>query len=95
MRIAYLTADFGVPVLGTKGASAHVRGLVEALRSEGHDLFVLAANIGEDADPSFPLRQVPFGSTLIELYDALQNESICAGTRRTATLFRSSVRGSS
>ncbi|PYQ94696.1 MAG: glycosyltransferase family 1 protein [Acidobacteria bacterium] len=81
MRIAYLTADFGVPVLGTKGASAHVRGLVEALRSEGHDLFVLAANIGEDADPSFPLRQVPFGSTLIELYDALQNESICAGTR--------------
>ena len=54
MRLAYLTADFGVPVLGTKGASAHVRGLVEALRSEGHNLFVLAANIGEDADPSFP-----------------------------------------
>jgi glycosyltransferase involved in cell wall biosynthesis len=81
MRIAYLTADFGVPVLGTKGASAHVRGLVEALRSEGHDLFVLAANIGDDANPSFPLRQVPFGSTLMELYDALQNESICAGTR--------------
>ena len=76
MRIAYPTADFGVPVLGTKGASAHVRGLVEALRSEGRDLFVLAANIGEDSEPSFPLRQVPFGSTLRELYDALQNESI-------------------
>ena len=70
----------GIPVRGAKGASAHVSGFVEALRSEGHDLFVLAANIGEDADPSFPLRQVPFGSTLIELYDALQNESICAGT---------------
>jgi glycosyltransferase involved in cell wall biosynthesis len=81
MRIAYLTADFGVPVLGTKGASAHVRGLVEALRSEGHDLFVLAANIGADSEPSFPLQQVPFGGTLMELYDALQNESICAGTR--------------
>ena len=66
MRIAYLTADFGVPVLGTKGASAHVRGLVEALRSEGHDLFVLAANIGDDGDPSFRLRHVPFGGTLIE-----------------------------
>jgi glycosyltransferase involved in cell wall biosynthesis len=81
MRIAYLTADFGVPVLGTKGASAHVRGLVEALRSEGHDVFVLAANIGADADASFPLQHVPFGGTLMELYDALQNEEICAGTR--------------
>ena len=81
MRLAYLTADFGVPVLGTKGASAHVRGLVEALRSEGHNLFVLAANIGEDADPSFPLRLVPFGRTLMEFYDALQHESVCAGAR--------------
>jgi glycosyltransferase involved in cell wall biosynthesis len=81
MRVAYLTADFGVPVLGTKGASAHVRGLVEALRSEGHDLFVLAANIGDDADPPFPLRQVAFGGALLELYDALQNESICEGNR--------------
>jgi glycosyltransferase involved in cell wall biosynthesis len=81
MRIAYLTADFGVPVLGTKGASAHVRGLVRALRSEGHDVFVLAANIGEDADASFRLQHVPFGATLMELYEALQNEEICAGTR--------------
>jgi glycosyltransferase involved in cell wall biosynthesis len=81
MRIAYLIADFGVPVLGTKGASAHVRGLVQALRSEGHEVFVLAANIGEDADASFPLQHVPFGGTLMELYDALQNEEICAGTR--------------
>src|SRR5436190_15472762 len=81
MRLACLTADFGVPVLGTKGASAHVRGLVEALRSEGHDLFVLAANIGEDADPSFPRRLVTFGRTLMELYDALQHESVCVSTR--------------
>jgi glycosyltransferase involved in cell wall biosynthesis len=84
MRIAYLTADFGVPVLGTKGASAHVRGLVQALRSEGHDVIVLAASAGEDAPaavPSFPLREVPFGSTLLELYDALQSEAICTGTR--------------
>jgi len=53
MRLAYLTADFPLPVLGTKGASAHVCGLVEALRSEGHDLFVLAANIGEDPYDSY------------------------------------------
>jgi glycosyltransferase involved in cell wall biosynthesis len=81
MRIAYLTADFGVPVLGTKGASTHVRGLVQALRAEGHDVLVLAANIGADSDASFPLREVPFGSTLRELYDALQGEAVCTGTR--------------
>ena len=41
MKLAYLTADFGVPVLGTKGASAHVRGLVRALQSLDHDVLVL------------------------------------------------------
>lgn len=81
MRIAYLTADFGVPVRGTKGASAHVRGLVQALRSEGHEVVVLAPNIGEESAASFPLREVPFGGTLLDLYDALQREAICTGTR--------------
>jgi len=33
MRVA---RTLGVAVLGAKGASAHVRGFVEALRSEGH-----------------------------------------------------------
>jgi glycosyltransferase involved in cell wall biosynthesis len=81
MRIAYLTADFGVPILGTTGASAHVRGLVEALRSDEHEVIVLTANAGEDAPASFPVREVPFGGTLLELYDALQREAICTGTR--------------
>ena len=31
MRIAYLSTDFGVPVLGTKGASVHVRRMIGAL----------------------------------------------------------------
>jgi glycosyltransferase involved in cell wall biosynthesis len=81
VRIAYLTADFGVPVLGSKGASAHVRGLVEALRTEGHDVFVLAANIGDDSPASFPIREVPFGGVLPTIYETLQQEEICQGTR--------------
>jgi glycosyltransferase involved in cell wall biosynthesis len=36
MNILYLCADLGVPVLGSKGASAHVRGLVNALVRAGH-----------------------------------------------------------
>ena len=41
MRIAYLSTDFGVPVLGTKGASVHLRKLVEALAVRGHEVMVL------------------------------------------------------
>jgi hypothetical protein len=82
MRIAYLTADFGIPVLGTKGASAHVRGLVKALQEEGHEVFVLASNIGDDeSGEHFLMRQVAFGGALTEVYEALQNEAICQGTR--------------
>ena len=82
MRIAYLTADFGIPVLGTKGASAHVRGLVKALQEEGHEVFVLASNIGDDeSSEHFLMRQVAFGSALTEVHDALQREEICQGTR--------------
>src|SRR6266516_2081456 len=93
MRVAYLAADFGVPVLGTKGASAHVRGLVQALGAEGHDVFVLAANIGDDQGASFPLQEVTFGGTLLELYDALQREAVCQGTR-LAKDFRNLLSGS-
>jgi glycosyltransferase involved in cell wall biosynthesis len=81
VRIAYLTADFGVPVLGTKGASAHVRGLVHAFQAEGHDVSVLAANIGDAASASFAVREVPFAGALSDVYDALQREEICQGTR--------------
>jgi glycosyltransferase involved in cell wall biosynthesis len=38
MRILYLCADHGVPVLGTKGAGIHVRELVAAFRRAGHSV---------------------------------------------------------
>src|SRR3989442_11417238 len=37
-RIAYLCPDLGIPVLGRKGASAHVRGLVAAFGRAGHSV---------------------------------------------------------
>jgi glycosyltransferase involved in cell wall biosynthesis len=43
VRIAYLLPDLGIPVGGTKGASAHVRGLVRAFTDLGHEVRVLAA----------------------------------------------------
>jgi glycosyltransferase involved in cell wall biosynthesis len=42
VRILYLSPDLGVPVLGRKGASVHVRGLANALTRAGHRV-VLAA----------------------------------------------------
>jgi glycosyltransferase involved in cell wall biosynthesis len=45
MNIAYLTADFGVPVFGFKGASIHVREMVRALQSAGHSVRVYSPSI--------------------------------------------------
>src|SRR5437899_2593211 len=41
MKILYLCTDLGIPVLGRKGASVHLRGLVTAFVRAGH-LMVLA-----------------------------------------------------
>jgi glycosyltransferase involved in cell wall biosynthesis len=58
MRIAYLCADFGIPVLGYKGASVHVRELVAALVALGHDARVFSPNPGEGNTLAAPLHVV-------------------------------------
>ncbi len=45
MRLLYVTADPGVPVLGHKGASVHVRGLVEALTAAGISVAIASPRI--------------------------------------------------
>ncbi len=42
MNLAYLSADFGVPVFGFKGASIHVREMCAALRRDGHPVCVIS-----------------------------------------------------
>jgi glycosyltransferase involved in cell wall biosynthesis len=83
MRIAYLTADFGVPVLGTKGASTHVCGVVRALRRLGHEVLVLTANAGYESQSAvdFRLTEVRFGGALREVYEALTEERLCQRSR--------------
>jgi glycosyltransferase involved in cell wall biosynthesis len=46
MKIAYLCADRGIPVLGDKGASVHVREFVSALAGLGHEVTLLCAERG-------------------------------------------------
>jgi glycosyltransferase involved in cell wall biosynthesis len=44
MKIAYLCADFGIPIRGNKGASVHVRELVAALKRQGHEVRIFTSN---------------------------------------------------
>jgi glycosyltransferase involved in cell wall biosynthesis len=47
MKIAYLCADRGIPVLGDKGASVHVREFVNAVAGLGHEVTLLCTTRGD------------------------------------------------
>lgn len=61
-RVLYVSADPGVPVLGHKGASVHVRALATAFNELGHDVQIASPRV-EPADnelpPSIELIAVP------------------------------------
>lgn len=46
MRIAYVCADPGVPVFGSKGCSVHVQEVVRALTAQGHSVTLFARRWG-------------------------------------------------
>ncbi len=50
MRVLYLNADPGIPVLGHKGASVHVRELTAALTRAGAEIVVAAPRIEPEGD---------------------------------------------
>ncbi|GEO94948.1 glycosyltransferase family 4 protein [Kocuria turfanensis] len=47
MRLAYVCADPGVPVFGTKGASVHVQEILRAWRARGAEVRLYATRLGE------------------------------------------------
>jgi len=48
MRVAYICADPGVPVFGTKGSSVHVQEIVRAWRAAGAKVTVYCTRLGND-----------------------------------------------
>lgn len=60
MKIAYICADRGIPVDGTKGASIHVRSVIRALAGRGHQMKLLAARSGSMPD-GFPAMVTDIG----------------------------------
>jgi len=53
MRIAYISADLGVPVFGRKGCSIHVQEVVHTLRRRGAHVQLFSTNC--DGTPSHGL----------------------------------------
>lgn len=51
MRILYINSDPGIPILGNKGASVHVREFVSAAARQGHEVAVVCAALGEGNTP--------------------------------------------
>ena len=74
MQIVYLNFDRGIPVLGDKGGSVHVRAVVTALARLGHDVTLLCSTPGQGNAPP-PAR-------LIELPPAADPGALAAQARR-------------
>jgi glycosyltransferase involved in cell wall biosynthesis len=74
MNILYLCTDPGIPVLGNKGASVHVRALVSAFRAAGHSVTVTASSLAAASKASMPidahLVHVPPADGVVSAMDA-------------------------
>src|SRR5262249_27939429 len=75
VKIAYLCPDLGIPVLGRKGASAHVRGLVEAFGRGGHAVVLVSPSLNgspweEPAAGDAPRLPVPPGAEAEDAFGA-------------------------
>lgn len=55
MKILYLNTDRGIPVLGDKGASVHVRSFISAAVALGHEVVLACTALG-DGNPPPPAR---------------------------------------
>ncbi len=53
-NILYLSADRGVPIRGSKGASVHVRAVVQAMVERGVGVEILSTRVGPNSGPQPP-----------------------------------------
>ena len=89
MRIAYVSADRGVPVFGSKGCSVHVQAVVRALRAQGARVELFTPR-GEGLPPtgleSVPLHALP--AIFPEARALREKRSLAANVALRATLDR-------
>jgi len=76
MNIAYLCADFGIPIHGDKGASIHVRALSQALHDAGHHVAIHSPRVGGSAPAGFtvPVTELALPRTDRMAHDLLRDD---------------------
>jgi len=79
MRVLYVSADPGIPILGHKGASVHVRELVTALIAEGAQVVLTSPRIG------------PEGNSLDARADLIELVPVVAREHRTPVSLRAAI----
>jgi glycosyltransferase involved in cell wall biosynthesis len=81
MRIAYVCADPGVPVFGSKGCSVHVQELVRAFRTIGAEVALFASRLGGEAPDD--LNDVPvYNLPAIATADVADRERVAVQANR-------------
>lgn len=96
MNILYVCADAGIPLLGAKGASVHVRQITAALHRAGHHVTVAVRRLGDgaprpvvgevvqlDADHTELEQLVDLADLVIERYSLATGPARQAAARRT------------
>ncbi|WP_416192583.1 glycosyltransferase family 4 protein [Neisseria sp. CCUG12390] len=85
MRVAYVCADPGIPVFGTKGASVHVQEVIKGMLQKGLDVTLFTQRLGGDVPEALknvkirPLDALPKDSAEIRARAALAaNEKVIA-----------------
>ncbi|MHB8476185.1 MAG: glycosyltransferase [Steroidobacteraceae bacterium] len=61
MKILYMNTDRGIPVLGDKGASVHVRAFISAAAALGHEVVLACATLGQ-GNPAPPANIIHLGT---------------------------------
>ena len=76
MRLLYLSADPGVPVLGRKGASVHLREMVRAFEAAGARVVVLSPRIAPEGE------RLPGTVELHEIEQSVDDLQVVINTHR-------------
>lgn len=78
MKIAYICADPGIPVFGTKGASVHIQEIVRAFRQRGDEVTVYCARRGRIVPAD--LADLPVVDLAVRAPDPASRETAIAAT---------------
>ena len=78
MKIGYLCSDFDIPLYGHEGCSVRIREFTNALVDEGHDVFLLCAELGKVTPVTVKARVIEVSRSRLNelLFRTLDEEAI-------------------